>query len=390
VRDFRSNCKKDASCNTEWDDMGVFAIFDGHCGNQASRYAAEKIPLHLEVALSEGIEQRDSHFFTKTQALEEALSKAFANTDNSFCNLCTTDGRNWECGSTALVALVIDDDLVVANLGDCRGVICGSSIQSDDLCESSVHSELNGWMSLVEGDEQGWKINRDNANCFWKDVVDIHSPLREDEKLRIEKANGWVTVEQDVCIGQLKRLDLYDEDVMDILKRCFSDRLDDKSKNSVAPGRLLEVGRVCGELAVSRALGDRDFKSSFNPPSSLDFDCTDNNKHQDSLCWKGPDFLPYYTQQGHNSCFYGDLVSAEPEIQTLKVGRKGVFDEFLLLACDGLWDVMEVDDAVRVARGLLFEKHWTARKAAARLAELAIQLGSSDNITVILIRFFRV
>lgn len=47
-----------------------------------------------------------------------------------------------------------------------------------------------------------------------------------------------------------------------------------------------------------------------------------------------------------------------------------------------------LQDAVRVARGLLYEKKWTAKKAARRLAELAIHLGSSDNITVILIRFF--
>jgi serine/threonine protein phosphatase PrpC len=44
--------------------------------------------------------------------------------------------------------------------------------------------------------------------------------------------------------------------------------------------------------------------------------------------------------------------------------------------------------AIRVTHDLLFEKKWPAKKAAARLAELAIHLGSSDNITVIVIRFF--
>jgi serine/threonine protein phosphatase PrpC len=77
-----------------------------------------------------------------------------------------------------------------------------------------------------------------------------------------------------------------------------------------------------------------------------------------------------------------------PEIQTVQLSQKDFVDEFVLLACDGLWDVMDPDDAVRVTRGLLFEKKWTAKKAAARLAELAIHLGSSDNVTVIVIRFF--
>jgi serine/threonine protein phosphatase PrpC len=49
---------------------------------------------------------------------------------------------------------------------------------------------------------------------------------------------------------------------------------------------------------------------------------------------------------------------------------------------------MDADDAFRVTRDLLFEKRWSAKKAAGRLTELAVHLGSSDNITVIVIRFF--
>lgn len=48
---------------------------------------------------------------------------------------------------------------------------------------------------------------------------------------------------------------------------------------------------------------------------------------------------------------------------------------------------ISLPQAIRVTHDLLFEKKWPAKKAAARLAELAIHLGSSDNITVIVIRF---
>jgi hypothetical protein len=47
-----------------------------------------------------------------------------------------------------------------------------------------------------------------------------------------------------------------------------------------------------------------------------------------------------------------------PDFQTLPIGEEGVSDEFLLLACDGLWDVIDAEDAVRVTRDLLFEKKW--------------------------------
>jgi len=103
--------------------------------------------------------------------------------------------------------------------------------------------------------------------------------------------------------------------------------------------------------------------------------------------WRGPNYLLY--PNDHNQAFVGDIVSATPELQTLTVGQDGTSDEFLLLASDGLWDVMDMEDAVRVSRGLLFEKGVSAKDAAARLAELAIHLGSSDNVTVILVRFFR-
>ena len=97
-------------------------------------------------------------------------------------------------------------------------------------------------------------------------------------------------------------------------------------------------------------------------------------------------FLPY--PENHNRKFRGDLVTNTPDFHRIRLGTEGVSNEFLLLACDGLWDVMDADDAIRVVRDLLFHKKVTAKKAAARLAELAIHLGSSDNITVLLLRLF--
>ena len=71
------------------------------------------------------------------------------------------------------------------------------------------------------------------------------------------------------------------------------------------------------------------------------------------------DFLDY--PEKHNRRFKGDLVSPIPEIQRHKLAETGVFDEFLLLACDGLWDVMDPYDAIQVARRLLFDEKSTAK-----------------------------
>ncbi|KAJ6842149.1 putative protein phosphatase 2C 52 [Iris pallida] len=73
------------------------------------------------------------------------------------------------------------------------------------------------------------------------------------------------------------------------------------------------------------------------------------------------------------------FVVAEPEIQ-----EKVVDEEFelLVLASDGLWDVVANEDAVTLAR---LEEDPEA--AARKLTEIAFSRGSADNITIIVVRF---
>lgn len=423
---------------------GLFAIFDGHCGNHAARFATEKLPFYLMEefdALPPRGTSADSNSSAASpeERAQSALTSAITRLDDDFCNLCQADGREWDCGATALIVLVVGDVLVVANVGDSVGVLCksskllspapsrhggGASSESASASDGAAHPEdvssENGWATLeldkdvttskpsANGGDPAVAVadsssSSEQAPVYFRVVSPIHSPARPDEKIRIEAANGWITTETEIPIKvQLQRMDFYDRDVVDILKRCFADRLKDhkdhrgpshESKNRNAePGRLLHISRVCGELAVSRALGDRDFKAAFN--STSDADDTKEGKEEvegegtasDSALWECPFLLPYPGK--HCKQFDGDLVSGVPEIEVMRVGGKGVLEEFLLLACDGLWDVMDADDAVRVTRGLLFDRGWSAKKAAARLAELAIHLGSSDNVTVIVVRFY--
>jgi len=340
----------------------LFAIFDGHCGTETAQYAAE----NLSVYLSSSLDQPGN------MDIENCLHESLKRLDKDFCHLCTEGGNDWDCGATALVAAVTENTLVIANIGDCRGVIARSS--EDD----TAHSEKSGWnVDKVNGDSGNGGLTQ----SYWREVTDIHKADRDDEKERIISSNGWLVMEQEVCISQLQRLDLYDEDVQDIISRCFSERMLENSH--AIPGRQMQIVRVCGELAVSRALGDKDFKSAYNERVEV----KKNLGQPSDGWWRGPNYLLY--PNDHNQAFVGDIVSATPELQTLTVGQDGTSDEFLLLASDGLWDVMDMEDAVRVSRGLLFEKGVSAKDAAARLAELAIHLGSSDNVTVILVRFFR-
>lgn len=345
-------------------NQGLFAIFDGHCGFQTARYAAEKLPLFLLTEIMKEKSSEDSlrSVFSKDVDIENMLLSAIGSLDKEFCDICSTDGREWgDCGATALVAMLSNESIYVANLGDSKGILSGCSSKQE-----SVFPKTEGWIKLEEDEDESFH----KTDCFWTETNTIHTPSLLNEKTRIEAANGWVTTEQELCISQIHNMVFEDKEVSNILRRWFSHRFENEG-SAAAPGRLLTTARICGELAVSRALGDRDFKGSFNCPSSAESD-------QNESWWDGPTYLPY--ADNHNRRFQGDLVSSSPDVKVFKVGKEGAFNEFLLLACDGLWDVMDADDAVRIAKGLMFDQGWSAEDSAARLAEIAVHLGDRKSV----------
>ncbi|XP_029122488.1 probable protein phosphatase 2C 11 isoform X2 [Elaeis guineensis] len=112
------------------------------------------------------------------------------------------------------------------------------------------------------------------------------------------------------------------------------DRSDERQRIENAGGFVIWAGtwRVGGVLAVSRAFGDKLLK-------------------------------PY--------------VVAEPEIQEEDI--KGV--EFLIIASDGLWNVVS-NEAVDIVQGIS-----DAETSARKLIEEAYSRGSNDNITCIVVQF---
>ncbi|XP_074262951.1 protein phosphatase 2C 51-like [Silene latifolia] len=86
-------------------------------------------------------------------------------------------------------------------------------------------------------------------------------------------------------------------------------------------------------------------------------------------------------------------MTSEPEVQICK---RGPTDEFMVIATDGLWDVLANETACDLVRKCFYgqfskkvlqEVHGNCSAAAATmLAELAIARGSNDNISVIVVQ----
>jgi len=110
-----------------------------------------------------------------------------------------------------------------------------------------------------------------------------------------------------------------------------------------AGGQVI-FGRVLGSLAVSKAIGDIDFKFPYNKASA-------------------------------------DFVSADPFINKVELNPK---NPFLIIACDGLWDKLTYQEAVDfVARYKEVGKE--PSETAQLLVKHALDLGSFDNVTAIVV-----
>jgi serine/threonine protein phosphatase PrpC len=235
---------EDAHATYVNEHMAFFGLYDGHGGRNVADFAAS----YLHKALV-------NHF--KESSLDEysipsLLHQAFLTTHTQLDHLL---GTALHQGCTALTSLIYKNTLYVANAGDSRAVLCrkGKAIE----------------------------LSTD------------HKPNRPDEKERIEKQGGNVT--------------------------------------------MRSVARVNGILAISRALGDK----ALNP-----------------------------------------YVIPDPEITITPLTPD---DQFIIMACDGVWDVIDNQEAVNVVRQALAVDSPNLESAAEELKNHALIKGSRDNISVILI-----
>ena len=116
-------------------------------------------------------------------------------------------------------------------------------------------------------------------------------------------------------------------------------------------GGWVHNGRLHGVLGVARAFGDAE------------------HKHLKEKSW-GKEFK-------------ADPLTADPDVHVEAVGPR---DEFLVLACDGLWDVMSSQQAVNYVRRCLRRSH-DLQEAAEGLVSKAIARNSADNVSVIVVAF---
>ncbi|KAK6936373.1 PPM-type phosphatase-like domain [Dillenia turbinata] len=314
-------------CSTEINrrqPLHFFGVFDGHGGSHVAMLCRERMHVYLEeelkrVKATDKTSSGNSHDRKEVseegdeawkEEWERVMHRSFSRVDEAATNTCACGsvGHNCGChpvvvalaGSTAVIAVLTADHIIVANCGDSRAVLCrgGKAIPlSDDhkfvYCK---FVKLKSWVCQM--------------------VFLLLQPDREDELERIKGLGGRVI--------------------------------------------HLNGARVEGILAMSRAIGDKYLK-------------------------------PY--------------VTAEPEVSFTKRDPE---DQCLIIASDGLWDVLSNDLACEVASRCLQDGNHTnvqrnqsaesqrddqlgalypsrSASAAALLTRLALARKSEDNISVIVV-----
>jgi len=110
--------------------------------------------------------------------------------------------------------------------------------------------------------------------------------------------------------------------------------------------RVVDIYRVDGDLALSRAIGDFRFKHKHLKPEE-------------------------------------QAVSCIPDVRWTQ--RRRHEDEFIVMACDGVWDVMSSGEVCRIISSFLpavRQGRMRASALAAHVVDLCWQRGSSDNMTL--------
>lgn len=121
--------------------------------------------------------------------------------------------------------------------------------------------------------------------------------------------------------------------------------LETEKKRIYDAGGYVLNNRVNGDLAVSRSFGDFIYK------------------------------------QNNSLSAVAQPVSCEPDIRVI---AREPTDNYLIFACDGIWDVFSPDDLIRVLNDLL-ESYETPEEAVCQLLDLCLERGSKDNMTFMLI-----
>ncbi|KAJ6252638.1 hypothetical protein M0813_14010 [Anaeramoeba flamelloides] len=339
------------------ENINFFAIYDGHGGRETSNLAANEI----------------SSMFG--EELEKLYSKNFQNfTSNNYINSPTKIKPNLEKKTPnhprKKKAINFSKEFpTIPSMGTNY-----STYNSNDLKASSQFNMENQNVTLT------YSLGRSNSSKQKQNLTNSskQSELNTDnnEKFQNKKLN----------FQEHTNINRENESIFYIFKKVFQ----------TFNNKLIKKNEISGSTAIIILIVDnRIFCGNIGDSRSVL--CRNNNPVRMSV-----DHKPYLPQERERitksggvvtedlrinsglavSRAFGDLhyqpyVSSCPFVSRFRIQKN---DRYIILACDGVWDVMSDQQAIKI---VLETKD--PIKAAIRIKNYAMYLGSSDNISVVVI-----
>ncbi|KAG7342534.1 protein phosphatase 2C [Nitzschia inconspicua] len=257
-----------------------------------------------------------------TMTMRDAATRAAAD----HVNALDDDG---DSGTTACVVLVTPDSFVCANAGDSRAIYSRS--HNNNNKNNNKNTTDGGGRSAVA-------LSYD------------HKPDDEPEERRIRAAGGYVA-----------------------------------------------GGRVEGDLAVSRGLGDFRFKNMHtvlnntqlfpNNDTNITTTTTDNMDKDDN---DNDAAMTNDNDDNANTTNYALLPPGDQKVSPIPdiivQARNNQLDEYIIVACDGIWDVLKNQECVQHVHRMIQEGEQNMGLICEELLDTCLDLGSKDNMTAIVVQ----
>ncbi|CAI5755603.1 unnamed protein product [Candida verbasci] len=267
----------------------VFGVFDGHGGDQCSKYLAENLPKYIFKRLNHHHKShKNQNPWSNPQNVIHLLKNSFFKLDHDlYSKQHQFDLIN--CGSTGIIIVIINSIIYVANTGDSRCII-----------------SIKGKPKTLSFD---------------------HKPNNMSERVRIENSNGYII-----------------------------------------NNRVNEI------LALSRAFGDFKFKLQFLQNTRNEYLQKNMNNLNKKLIHLPPELFQVTVEP--------DVLLYDYKVQNLP--------EFIVIACDGIWDCFKNGQLIQLIRDKLV-LGWRLNKIVEHILNTSLSLSNHftgvgyDNMTIIII-----
>lgn len=117
------------------DDMSIFAVFDGHGSSMAAQYIKDNLPLSLCSKIRQA-----SKYCSNDLKLKEIIKNHILDVDEKLME--KTKKFNVVCGTTATIAVIFENKLIIINIGDSRAIMADCNGRAVALTQDHKPQEL--------------------------------------------------------------------------------------------------------------------------------------------------------------------------------------------------------------------------------------------------------